>query len=445
MSRQYFGTDGVRGPYGGPLINEDFVARLAQAAARWACATGAGEVLIGRDTRGSGAALERAVARGVRAGGAEPVLLGVMPTPAVARAVRASDARLGVMITASHNPASDNGIKFFGADGVKLTDEDELAIEQLLAAAPPTSEFPVKTAAGAVDHYVAAAQALLPAGSLAGWKVVLDTAHGATVGTSPVVLRNLGAHVVGLGDGPDGTNINAGVGSEHPEPLAAKVRATGARLGIAHDGDGDRCLLCDETGEVLDGDAILTILATHALTRRQLAKDTLVITVQSNLGVDAAIAAAGGRVLRTSVGDRYVIERMTAEGATLGGESSGHIICSEISPTGDGLVAALKVIEVMLATGQPLSALRQVLKKFPQRTAALKVKEKRPLESLPRVQETMRALEAELGARGRILVRYSGTEAKLRLLIEGPSDAIVDQGLARLEAAVRADLVVTGA
>ena len=442
MIRKYFGTDGVRGPYVGPVINEDFAARLAQAAARWARSSGSGRVLIGRDTRASGAALMEAVAQGLRAGGAEPVSLGVLPTPAVARAVRESDARLGVMITASHNPASDNGIKFFGADGVKLTDADELAIEALLESVAPLTVATCTTAEGAVSHYIAAAEAILPAGSLAGWKVVLDTAHGATSGTSPAVLRNLGAEVVGMGDAPDGANINAGVGSEHPAPLAAKVRAVGARLGIAHDGDGDRCLLCDENGEVLDGDVILTILATHALAQGRLVKDTLVITVQSNLGVDAALAAVGGRVVRTSVGDRYVIERMTAEGATLGGESSGHIICSEISPTGDGLVAALKVMEVMLATGQPLSALRRVLQKFPQLTAALKVKEKCPLENLARVSATIRTLESELGERGRVLVRYSGTEPKVRPLIEGPTEAIVADGLARLEAAVRSDLTV---
>ena len=297
-------------------------------------------------------------------------------------------------------------------------------------------------AGGAVTGYIAAAQALLPAGALAGWRVVLDTANGATCRTSPVVLRGLGAEVIGIGDAPDGTNINAGVGSEHPEPLAEKVRVTGARLGIAHDGDGDRCVLCDERGDVLDGDEILTILATHALSLGRLVKNTLVVTVQSNLGVDAALTAAGGRVLRTSVGDRYVIERMLAEGATLGGESSGHIICADVSPTGDGLVAALKVIEVMLATGQPLSELRRVMKKFPQLTAALKVREKKPLESLPAVVAAIAALEAELGTQGRVLVRYSGTEAKLRLLVEGPTGEVVRDGLARIEAAVRAELTV---
>ena len=227
-----------------------------------------------------------------------------------------------------------------------------------------------------------------------------------------------------------------------PELLAARVRATGARLGVAHDGDGDRCVLCDERGDVLDGDEILTLLATHALARGTLVRQTLVVTVQSNLGVDAAIAAAGGRVCRSAVGDRYVIGLMQAEQATLGGESSGHIICSEVSPTGDGLVAALKVLEVMLATKQPLSVLRRALKKFPQLTAALTVREKRPLESLPRLSATAEALAEELGDQGRVLVRYSGTEPKLRLLVEGPTRVRVEVGLARLNAAARADLDV---
>lgn len=449
MNRKYFGTDGVRGPYGGPVINEQFAERLGRAAARWLVATGrcgrTRSVVIGRDTRSSGAGLEAALSRGLAAEGVQPVSLGVVPTPAVARAVVRAQAALGVVITASHNPATDNGIKFFGPAGIKLTDADEIQIEQQLpGAAAPASGVPVPPAAagGAVADYIAATQALLPAQALRGWRLVLDTANGATCGTSPAVLRALGAEVIGLGDAPDGANINAGVGSEHPEQLARRVLAAGARLGIAHDGDGDRCVLCDEQGSVLDGDEILTILATHALKRGQLPRNTLVVTVQSNLGVDAAIAAAGGRVCRSSVGDRYVIERMLAEGAQLGGESSGHVICAEISPTGDGLVAALKVIQVMLATGEPLSVLRRALRKFPQQTAALRVKEKRPLESLTNLGTAIRVLEAELGARGRVLVRYSGTEAKLRLLVEGPTDAAVRDGLARLDAAVRADLEV---
>ncbi len=450
MSRKYFGTDGVRGAYGGPLINEAFAARLAFAAASWLkeagklCVSaggdpGVGRILIGRDTRGSGTLLEAAVARGLHAAGAEAVSLGVVPTPAVARAVRTSGARLGVVVTASHNPAGDNGIKFFGPDGMKLTDEDEAKIESHLPEDVALTMGPMGKLPLAAEEYISVALALLPHNALAEWRLVLDTANGATCATSPAVLRRLGARVVGIGDSPDGANINANVGSEHPELLATRVRAEGARLGIAHDGDGDRCVLCDELGGVLDGDEILTVLAAHALTQRRLTKNLLVITQQSNLGVDAAIRAAGGQVVRTKVGDRYVIERMRADGATLGGESSGHIICSEISPTGDGLVAALKVIEVMLATGKPLSELRRVLVKFPQLTAAVGVREKTPIESLPRLSGEIRAIERELGVTGRVLVRYSGTESKLRLLVEGPAMPVVEGAMARLKAAVAGD------
>lgn len=439
MKRTYFGTDGVRGPYGGPVVNEAFASQLGEAAGRWA--GGRGRVLIGRDTRASGEALMLAVAAGLAAAGLEPVSLGVLPTPAVARAVRTSDAVLGVVITASHNPAADNGIKFFAGTGIKLTDEDEVLIESFLpdVARAPLVSLPVENG---VPDYVAIAGGLLPVGSLADWCIVLDTANGATCGTSPAVLRELGAEVIAIGNEPDGSNINSGVGSEHPEKLAEKVRASGARLGVAHDGDGDRCILCDETGSVLDGDEVLTLLALHALSEGRLAASTLVITVQSNLGVDAAINAAGGRVARTSVGDRYVIERMLADGAVLGGESSGHIICADTAPTGDGLVAALRVLEVMLTTGRPLSELRKGLRKFPQATSNIKVREKRDLTDCATLLREIGALEAELGEQGRVLVRFSGTEPKLRLLVEGPTDAAVASGIERLSRAAAVDLQV---
>jgi phosphoglucosamine mutase len=441
MKRQFFGTDGVRGPYGGPVINEAFASRLGLAAARWA--GGKGDVYIGRDTRASGASLAAALAAGLAAGGMRPVLLGVTPTPAVARAVESDGAPLGAVVTASHNPAADNGIKFFAAGGVKLTDADEARIESFLADGPGGAKAAGGFAeADGTSAYVAAMAAHLAPGALAGWTVVADTANGATCGTTPAVLRGLGAQVIGLGDAPDGLNINAGVGSEHPEALAAAVLRAGAHLGIAHDGDGDRCVLCDETGAVLDGDEILVVLALDALRRDRLAERTLVVTVQSNLGVDAAVRAAGGRVERTDVGDRYVLERMRACGARLGGESSGHVINLDLSPTGDGLAAALGVLAVMRASGQPLSQLRRSLAKFPQGQRNLKVAAKRALADCVNLLAVQAELEREFGARGRAMVRFSGTEPKLRLLAEGENENTVRVALDRLEAAARADLEV---
>lgn len=429
------------------MINEAFAWRLGAAAGRLAREGGAAEkahVFIGRDTRGSGPVLERALAGGLASAGLMPVSLGVVPTPAVSLAVRKGGAAFGAVITASHNPACDNGIKFFRADGIKLTDKEEMRLEQLL---PATAGAPLDGPLATYDArslYITTATGLLAADALRGWRIVLDTANGATAETSRGVLAALGAELELIGNAPDGMNINAGVGSQHPEVMSARVRATGAQLGLAHDGDGDRCILCDELGEALDGDEMLAILAAQALREDRLAAGTLVVTVQSNLGVDSALARLGGRVHRTPVGDRYVIEQMLALGATLGGESSGHVICTEVAPTGDGLVAALKIMAVMRSTGRPLSELRRVLRKFPQRSAALTVAQKRPLATLVALPVAIQAIRDELGTRGRVLVRYSGTEPKLRLLVEGESDAVVQACLHRLIASARQDLEVTG-
>jgi phosphoglucosamine mutase len=446
MQRLFFGTDGIRGPYGGASVNEAFFAAVGAAAGRWLLSRGVGQgrVLAGTDTRASGPSLARALAAGLAGAQARPVMLGVAPTPAVSRAVAQGGAALGAVITASHNPASDNGVKFFGPGGGKLTDAEEAQIEALIEAprawAGGGGEFPSESIAKA---YVEAATRVLPAGSLAGWSVALDTANGSTCGPSPAVFRALGAQVSAIGDIPDGANINEGVGSEHPEALARLVLGARARFGVAHDGDGDRCVLCDENGATLDGDEVLAILATHALGRGTLASKTVVATVQSNLGLDAAVEAAGGRVVRTQVGDKYVAERMREVGAALGGESSGHFIFLDSCPSGDGLVAALRVAAVMLESGRPLSELRKALRKFPQKADSLVVREKRPVGSLPALSAAIRAVEHELGSRGRVLVRYSGTEPKLRFLVEGPTDAAVGAGMDRLLAAARADLEIT--
>jgi phosphoglucosamine mutase len=448
MKRYYFGTDGVRGPYGGPVVNEGFMARLGFAAAHWARTRGAvaGDwVLIGRDTRASGQSLAEALAVGLRLGGLHPVSLGVLPTPAVARALVAGGQRLAAVVTASHNPAADNGVKFFTLGGYKLSDTDEAELEAALPAeldlASGKGDWSTNEPNGAAD-YTSAMAARLPPDSLRGWRMVVDTANGATCGTTPAVLRKLGAEISPLGAEPDGHNINLGVGSEYPEMLARTVLAQNAKLGIAHDGDGDRCVLCDELGSVLDGDEILTILALDALRRGNLAVNTLVVTTQSNLGVDAAITQAGGRVERTEVGDRYVLARLRATGARLGGESSGHIINLDASPTGDGLAATLGVLAIMRATGQPLSVLRTALKKFPQGTRNLRVAEKRSLSDCPALCAELDLLERTFAGRGRAMARFSGTEPKLRLLAEAHEPSAVLNALARLETAARRDLEI---
>ena len=446
MKRLYFGTDGVRGRFGDAVMNPDFVRKLANAAGRHVGAklgTGAKRALIGRDTRGSGPALEAAVAAGLSEAGWDVGLLGVVPTPAVSLSVRELGAQLGVVITASHNPADDNGVKFFAGTGFKLPDAEEAAIEALLECPAAAVTLGTVAAVGAGKaRYVAQALGLLPAGALRGWKIVLDTANGATCETTREVLVTLGAELDLIGNAPDGRNINAGVGSEHPGPLAVRVVAGKARLGLAHDGDGDRVVFCDETGSPLDGDEVLTFLALGMLRRGELTGGTLVVTVQSNLGVDAALAAAGGRVVRTNVGDRYVSEALQREGAALGGESSGHFILPKVSPAGDGLLAALAVLRVMLDTGKPLSELRRGLKKFPQAQKALKLAAKPPLESLPGVQKLLRDAAAALGGAGRVMIRYSGTEPKIRLLVEAQSESAVGEWMQKSEAALRAELQV---
>lgn len=436
MTRRYFGTDGVRGRAGETPITAEFAEKLGRALVR-VLGKRQPVIAIGRDTRESGPRLEAALARGLASAGGEVRLLGVLPTPGVAAFVVANRLDAGAVISASHNPAHDNGIKFFSGDGFKLPDATELALEQQL-------EGPATDGAGAVaalDHaapqYVAHALQSLPAGfSLHGLKVAVDCANGAAGETTPAALRTLGAEVYLFHATPDGSNINAGCGSTVSREISRLVKETGAQVGLSHDGDADRLLLCDETGDPLDGDELLAMAALDLLRRGELAGQTVVATVMSNLGLDEAIEEAGGKVLRTAVGDRYVLEAMRKGGFILGGEQSGHLIFLRHGTTGDGLVSALQIFRLMAESGKPLSELRQVLRKYPQAQRAVAVKSKPPLESVPAIQSALAAAEQALAPRGRVLVRYSGTEPKLRILLEGREAGLLETLADRIADAV---------
>jgi len=440
MTRRYFGTDGIRGRAGETPITAEFAEKLGRALVR-VLGKKKPVIAIGRDTRESGPMLEEALARGMASAGGEVRLLGVLPTPGVAAFVVANRLDAGAVISASHNPAHDNGIKFFSGDGFKLPDATELAIEQQL-------EGPATDGAGAVaafDHaarqYVAHALQSLPAGlSLHGLKVAVDCANGAAFETTPAALRALGAEVHVFHATPDGSNINASCGSTVSHEISRLVKETGAQVGLSHDGDADRLLLCDETGDPLDGDELLAMAALDLLRRGELAGQTVVATVMSNLGLDEAIEQAGGKVIRTAVGDRYVLEAMRGGGFILGGEQSGHMIFLRHGTTGDGLVSALQIFRLMAESGKPLSELRQVLRKYPQAQRAVAVKSKPPLESVPAIQAAMTAAKQALAPRGRILVRYSGTEPKLRILLEGRDAGLLETHADRIADAVRQSL-----
>ena len=445
--RKYFGTDGIRGAYDSPTMCPDFARAVGVALARYMAET-CGEarhcVLIGRDTRGSGPALVQALAEGLAAARADAIDAGVAPTPAIALAIPAASASMGIAVTASHNLGSDNGIKLFSAKALKLTDEVELAIETYIDAAlvaPPPYPAAKLTPMDAATFYRRRMAKVLPLHALKGWKVAVDCANGAATFTTPAVLRGYGAEVLAAGDEPDGANINQGVGSEHPKVLRALVHKSGARIGIANDGDADRVLLCDENADILDGDELLAMIGLHLLAKGTLAKNTLVATVMSNLGLDEALEAAGGRVERVDVGDRHILESMLANGFNFGGEASGHLIFKDISTTGDGLLAALQVLNIMFETGRPLSELRHALTLWPQRKKNLKVREKLPLASLSGWAEGIAEIEKTL-CKGRLLVRYSGTEPKIRLLAEAKDPAKADAAMAALEALVRQHLQV---
>ncbi len=444
MRLRYFGTDGIRGPFGESPLDAPFLRRLGYALAQHLALRQPGrrlQVVAGRDPRVSGPAILDALAEGLLAGGHRVLDCGVVPTPAVPEAVQERRADFGVMITASHNPPGDNGVKFFDDHGLKLDIAEEAEIEAWIDRVQAPATVPVPHAlekADALDSYLKLRTRLLPPQALAGWTIAVDCGHGATCATTPEALCRLGADVRVRAGELDGARINVDAGSEHPEHLAALVRASGARLGLAHDGDGDRLVVCDETGAVVDGDQVLGVFALHALRRGALPQGIVVATVQSNLGLDRAVEAAGGRVVRVGVGDRQVLHKLLELGTALGGENSGHYIFPRLSRCGDGLLAALQLIGVLRDTGRPLSALRREVPLLPQLTLSLRVRAQKPFAELPLLGEALCAVEAELGGRGRVLARYSGTEKKLRLLVEGPERAELEALLATLKlAAVR--------
>ncbi|MDX2108887.1 MAG: phosphoglucosamine mutase [Verrucomicrobiota bacterium] len=446
MSGKYFGTDGIRDRVDGPYLQPAFVRRVGSAIGLWLTKNGGGpamKVVLGQDTRRSGIAIVQQLAAGLVCHGIRVIDAGVIPTPAVSLAVRKSRASLGIAVTASHNPATDNGIKLFNADGTKLDDATETEIERLIDgtdAVPEPSEPPAMESADAELAYVDFASTLLGAGALDGFVIVVDTANGAASHTTPDTLRRLGAEVFSMGDQPNGLNINENCGSEHTEALCTLVPQAGAHLGIAHDGDADRLVVCDETGSQLDGDELLAILAIHLARNGRLARNTVVATVMSNMGLDQTMIAHGLRLERVGVGDRQVMLGMARGGYSFGGEASGHIIIGDVAPTGDALVAALHLLAVMRQTGQPLSALRQCIRLFPQQLIALKVQRKIPIVEIPALQDEIERLELELADKGRLLVRYSGTEPKIRVLVEAESAELVDATMNALKAAINANL-----
>jgi phosphoglucosamine mutase len=378
--------------------------------------------------------LENAISSGILSMGVDVLFIGPLPTPGVAYVTSSLRADAGIVITASHNPYTDNGIKFFRADGYKLDDKIEAEIERLVFSGEIEKIRPSASEIGkavriddALGRYIEHAKASFPRGqTLEGMKIVLDCGHGAAYKSSPMVLHELGAEVFVFSNHPDGKNINENCGSMHPELMCRKVLEYGAHIGIAHDGDADRVLLCDEKGKLIDGDDIMAIAALEMLAENSLAGKTLVSTVMSNAGLAAAITAAGGKMIRTGVGDKNVIDEMLRHGFNFGGEQSGHLIFRDYASTGDGLVAALQILRIMQAKKAPLSQLAQCWTRFPQLVTNVKVREKKPFEQLADLNELVAAAEKELATQGgRLLLRYSGTEPKIRLLVEGHDTAIL--------------------
>lgn len=427
MSRRYFGTDGIRGKVGEFPITPDFMLKLGWATGRVFSRESNREgpclVIIGKDTRVSGYMFESALQAGLVAAGVNVKLLGPMPTPAVALMTRKQNADAGIVISASHNPFYDNGIKFFGADGSKLSDEIESAIEAELELELTVVQSgkigKVQRVDDAAGRYVEFCKATVPEGfSLRGLRIAVDCAHGATYHIAPSVLSELGAEVIAMGAQPDGFNINEGVGSTDMAALSELVREKAADIGIAYDGDGDRVLMTDGNGEIVDGDELVYIIAMHRLAMGK--SDAGVVgTLMSNLGLELALKDAGLQFVRAQVGDRYVKALMEANGWHLGGESSGHIICSNVTTTGDGIIASLQVLMALQAAKGNLPSLRAGITMYPQTMINVTVSDKPNLEDYPEISAAVASVEQRLGNQGRVLLRPSGTEPKVRVMIEG--------------------------
>jgi phosphoglucosamine mutase len=453
-----FGTDGVRGTANIEPVTAQTALKLGRAAAhvfknleRQSRSRGKHKIVIGKDTRLSGYMLENAISAGILSSGVDVLFIGPLPTPGVAYITRSLRADAGLVITASHNPYTDNGIKFFRADGYKLDDRIEGQIEQLVFSGEIETIQPKAPEIGkavriddALGRYIEFAKASFPKGqTLEGVRIVVDCAHGAAYKSTPCVLRELGAELIVTAHEPDGTNINENCGSMHPQALCRSVVEHRAHLGIAHDGDADRVLLCDENGRLIDGDDIMAIAALEMLAEKTLVNDTLVGTVMSNAGLEAAILNAGGKMLRTAVGDKHVIDEMLRGGYNFGGEQSGHLIFRDFSTTGDGLVAALQILRIMKAREQPLSELARCWTRFPQLVTNVKVREKKPVDQLNGVTALVARAEQELQAQGgRLLLRYSGTEPKIRLLVEGRDPELLTLWTDKICAAIQAQIGV---
>jgi len=425
MSRKYFGTDGIRGRVGESPITPDFAMRLGYAAGKVLSRERQGMVLIGKDTRISGYMFESALEAGFSAAGVDVGLLGPMPTPAVAYLTRTLRALAGVVISASHNPFYDNGFKFFSADGKKLPDSWEREVEAMLQEPMDTVESSSLGKARRVDdapgRYIEFCKSTVPAGfSLHGLKLVVDCANGATYATAPYVFAELGAEVVVIGDSPDGLNINHEIGSTHPDVMAEMVRKHDADLGIALDGDGDRCIMVDGDGEIVDGDLLLYIIA-RSRQQQNILSGPVVGTLMTNLGVEHAYANHQIPFMRAAVGDRYVLEMLEANGGVVGGESSGHMICLDRTTTGDGIVSALQVLFEIVESGKTINQLTEGVALYPQKMVNVPLKSREVSDSRL-IQQAVESAEEKLGERGRILLRPSGTEPLVRVMVEGQDE-----------------------